>query len=67
MKIRPLHDRVIVQRLESETTTAGGLIIPDTAKEKPIQGTVVAVEANATELLGPRSTRERRALSPDCQ
>ena len=45
MKIRPLHDRVIVQRLESETTTAGGLIIPDTAKEKPVQGKVIAVGA----------------------
>jgi chaperonin GroES len=45
MKIRPLHDRVIVERLESETTTAGGLIIPDTAKEKPIQGKIVAVGA----------------------
>ena len=45
MKIRPLHDRIIVERLESETTTAGGLIIPDTAKEKPIQGKVIAVGA----------------------
>jgi chaperonin GroES len=45
MNIRPLHDRVIVERLESETTTAGGLIIPDTAKEKPIQGKIVAVGA----------------------
>lgn len=45
MKIRPLHDRVIVQRVESETTTKGGLIIPDTAKEKPIQGKVIAVGA----------------------
>ena len=45
MKIRPLHDRVIVLRLESETTTAGGLIIPDTAKEKPIQGKIIAVGA----------------------
>lgn len=45
MKIRPLHDRVIVERLESETTTAGGLIIPDTAKEKPVQGKVLAVGA----------------------
>jgi chaperonin GroES len=45
MKIRPLHDRVIVERLEGETTTAGGLIIPDTAKEKPIQGKIVAVGA----------------------
>lgn len=45
MKIRPLHDRIIVERLESDTTTAGGLIIPDTAKEKPIQGKVIAVGA----------------------
>jgi chaperonin GroES len=43
MKIRPLHDRVVVRRLESETTTAGGIVIPDSAKEKPIQGEVVAV------------------------
>ncbi len=43
VKIRPLHDRVIVRRLEEETKTAGGIVIPDTAKEKPIQGEVVAV------------------------
>ena len=43
MKIRPLHDRVIVKRLEEERTSAGGIIIPDTATEKPIQGKVVAV------------------------
>ena len=43
MKIRPLHDRVVVRRLESETTSAGGIVIPDSAKEKPIQGEVVAV------------------------
>jgi chaperonin GroES len=43
MKIRPLHDRVVVRRLEQETTTAGGIVIPDSAKEKPIQGEVVAV------------------------
>jgi chaperonin GroES len=41
--IRPLHDRVIVQRTEQEEKTAGGIIIPDTAKEKPIQGEVIAV------------------------
>ena len=45
MKIRPLHDRVIVKRLEEEETTKGGIIIPDTAKEKPIEGKVVAVGA----------------------
>ena len=43
MKIRPLHDRVIVQRLEEEKTTKGGIIIPDTAKEKPQEGKVIAV------------------------
>jgi chaperonin GroES len=42
MQIRPLHDRVIVRRIEADTKTPGGLIIPDTAAEKPIQGEVVA-------------------------
>ena len=41
-KIRPLHDRVIVRRLEEERKSAGGIVIPDTAKEKPIQGEVIA-------------------------
>lgn len=52
MNIRPLHDRVIVQRVEGETTTAGGLIIPDTAKEKPIQGKVIAVGAGKRDKSG---------------
>jgi chaperonin GroES len=43
MKIRPLHDRVIVKRLEEERTSPGGIVIPDTATEKPIQGKVIAV------------------------
>ena len=43
MNIRPLHDRIIVERLEEETTTASGIIIPDSAKEKPMQGYVIAV------------------------
>jgi chaperonin GroES len=43
MKLRPLHDRVVVKRIEAEEKTAGGIIIPDTAKEKPQQGEVVAV------------------------
>ena len=43
MKIRPLHDRVIVKRIEEEEITKGGIIIPDTAKEKPSEGKVVAV------------------------
>lgn len=43
MKIRPLNDRVLVQRLEEEETTKGGIIIPDSAKEKPAEGKVIAV------------------------
>jgi chaperonin GroES len=43
MKFRPLHDRVVVRRIESEDKTAGGIIIPDTAKEKPQEGEVIAV------------------------
>ena len=43
MNLRPLNDRVVVKRIEEETKTAGGIIIPDTAKEKPIQGEVIAV------------------------
>lgn len=42
-KVKPLHDRIIVKRLDEEETTAGGIIIPDTAKEKPQEGMVVAV------------------------
>ena len=47
MKFRPLHDRVLVRRLENEEKTAGGIIIPDTAKEKPSQGEVLAVGPGA--------------------
>jgi chaperonin GroES len=43
MKFRPLHDRVVVRRIEAEAKSAGGIIIPDTAKEKPQQGEVIAV------------------------
>jgi len=43
MKIRPLHDRVVVRRMEEERTTAGGIVIPDTATEKPMRGEVIAV------------------------
>ena len=43
MKFRPLHDRVVVKRIDAEEKTAGGIIIPDTAKEKPMEGEVVAV------------------------
>ena len=43
MNVRPLHDRVVVRRMEEERTTAGGIVIPDSATEKPIQGEVIAV------------------------
>ena len=47
MKFRPLHDRVVVRRVEAEEKTAGGIIIPDTAKEKPMEGEVIAVGPGA--------------------
>ena len=54
MSFRPLHDRVLVRRLEEEEKTAGGIIIPDTAKEKPSQGEVVAVGPGARDEDGER-------------
>ncbi len=50
--IRPLHDRVIVRRIDAEEKTAGGIIIPDTAKEKPVQGEVLAVGPGARDDAG---------------
>jgi chaperonin GroES len=47
MKLRPLHDRVVVKRIEQEQKTSGGIIIPDTAQEKPMEGEVVAVGPGA--------------------
>ena len=47
MKFRPLHDRVLVKRLDSDTKSAGGIIIPDTAQEKPMEGKVVSVGSGA--------------------
>jgi chaperonin GroES len=52
MKLRPLHDRVVVRRLEAEEKTAGGIIIPDTAKEKPMEGEVIAVGPGARDEAG---------------
>ncbi|MEM6307582.1 MAG: co-chaperone GroES [Pseudomonadota bacterium] len=54
MALTPLHDRVLVERVESEEKTAGGLIIPDSAKEKPAEGVVVAVGAGARDDDGDR-------------
>ena len=56
MKFRPLHDRVVVKRLEEDTKTKGGIIIPETAQEKPMQGTVIAV--------GPGGRDEAVKLTP---
>jgi chaperonin GroES len=56
MHFRPLHDRVVVRRVEEETKSAGGIIIPDTAKEKPMQGEVIAV--------GPGGRNEDGKLVP---
>lgn len=58
MTIRPLHDRILVKRLEEESKTAGGLFIPDTAKEKPIQAKVVAVGAG-------KRDKEGKLIAPD--
>ena len=52
MKFRPLHDRIVVKRAEAETKTAGGIIIPDTAGEKPQQGDVIAVGPGARDETG---------------
>jgi len=52
MKFRPLHDRIVVRRIEAEERTAGGIIIPDTAKEKPQQGEVIAVGPGARDESG---------------
>ena len=54
MKFRPLHDRVVVKRLDAEEKTTGGIIIPDTAKEKPMQGEIVAA--------GPGARNEQGAI-----
>jgi chaperonin GroES len=52
MKFRPLHDRVVIRRLNAEEKTAGGIIIPDTAREKPMEGEVVAVGSGARDEQG---------------
>jgi chaperonin GroES len=61
MKIRPLHDRVLIKRLDEEEKTAGGLYIPDTAKEKPIQGKVIAVGAGKRDKDGKVQALEVKA------
>ena len=61
MKFRPLHDRVLVKRVEEETKTKGGIIIPDTAKEKPMQGEVLAVGPGARSEKGDLVTPDVKA------
>ena len=61
MAFTPLHDRVVVRRLEGEETTAGGLIIPDAAKEKPSEGQVVSVGAGARDEDGDRIAMDVKA------
>jgi chaperonin GroES len=61
MKVRPLHDRVLVKRTEGEEMTAGGIIIPDTAKEKPSQGVVVAVGEGKRDDKGQRIALDVKA------
>jgi chaperonin GroES len=61
MKFTPLHDRVLVRRLESDEKTAGGLIIPDSAKEKPSEGEIVAVGTGARDENGKRAEMDVKA------
>ncbi len=61
MAFTPLHDRVVVRRIESEEKTAGGLIIPDSAKEKPSEGEIVAVGAGARDEDGDRIAMDVKA------
>mgnify|MGYP003330807350 FL=1 len=61
MKFRPLHDRVLIKRIDAEEKTAGGLIIPDTAKEKPMEGEVVAVGSGVRNDKGEVTPLELRA------
>ena len=61
MKFRPLHDRVLVRRIDAEEKTAGGIIIPDTAKEKPQQGQVIAVGPGARNEAGQLVTLDVQA------
>jgi chaperonin GroES len=61
MKFRPLHDRVVVKRVEEEGKTKGGIIIPDTAKEKPQQGKVIAAGAGKTKDDGKRQPLDVKA------
>ena len=60
MKFRPLHDRLVVKRIDAEEKTAGGIIIPDTAKEKPSQGEILSVGPGGRDEVGKRIPIERK-------
>ena len=64
MKFRPLHDRVVVKRIDAEEKTRGGIIIPDTAKEKPQEGEVVSVGPGARDEAGKVNALELKARRP---
>ena len=66
MKFRPLHDRVVVKRIDAEEKTAGGIIIPDTAKEKPSQGEVIAVGPGGRDESGKLIPIDSRSATPCC-
>jgi co-chaperonin GroES (HSP10) len=66
MKFRPLHDRVVVKRIDAEEKSAGGIIIPDTAKEKPSQGEVIAVGPGGRDEAGSSFPSTSRPVTGCC-
>jgi co-chaperonin GroES (HSP10) len=66
MKLRPLHDRVVIERIDAEAKTAGGIIIPDTAQEKPQQGKVIAVGPGGRDENGKPSPSTSGSVSASC-
>jgi chaperonin GroES len=66
MKVRPLHDRILVHRLEAGERHAGGIIIPDTAKEKPLQGTVIVAGTGKTQDDGKRVPLDVKRATGSC-
>ena len=66
MKFRPLHDRVVVKRIDAEEKTAGGIIIPDTVKEKPSQGEIVAVGPGGRDESGKLIPIDHKSATASC-
>ena len=65
MKFRPLHDRVVVRRVEEDTKTKGGIVIPDTAQEKPMQGEIIAVGPGGRDEAGEVGDGHRALVHPE--